>query len=1400
MPVASQSLLGTSPALSAVREELSRLLTRPATSSRRLPPILIQGETGTGKGVVAHLIHETGPRSDAALIDVNCAAIPDTLLEAELFGFERGAFTDAKQAKAGLLQLAHRGTIFLDEIGLMQEPLQVKLLKALEDRAVRRLGATRPEPADAWVIAATSEDLTAAIRSRRFREDLFHRLAVVTLQLPPLRERGDDVLLLARHYLDRVCRDYGLPAKLLTAEAETALLAYPWPGNVRELANLMERVALLSDGQHISAADLRLPRTARVAASSSRAGETMNDQMDALERTRIEEALRADGWNISRAAARLGLPRNTLRYRMERHGIADGGEGATRRHRAKPPSAEASPQVRWQRARITLLHARVTASEAVATVSEHERTRLLDDVAAKASAFGGRIVDIGASSVDAAFGLDVTEDAAHHAAHAAFAIQRAVGTSSVHIALHTDEILVGRLDDRVELDADARRAVHAAFDRLLASAPGDPIVASTGSRHVLDRRFLLEPVGGSAADATWRVSGLVDAREHATPFVARTREIALLEDLFAHAERGQGQAVLIGGDPGIGKSRLLDEFRRRTMGRAAWLQGSAVSFGSAWPFHPLIDLLKHAFAIQATDSDQVIGERIDRATSPLGASFQPAVRFLRSLLSVDLVDPSIAQLDPKLRRAGIFEAIAQFLHASSEARPLIVVLEDLHWMDPATGEFLAMMGESLSSGRILLCATHRTGYAQPIATSVFGTQLTLSRVSRTEAGAIAGSLFGATALSSELQQLVDDKTDGNPFFIEEVLRSLQERGLLERRGDQIGLVRPTAKVDVPDSVQDVLLGRLRRLDASSRDLLLTAAVIGREFPRRVLERVLVGGPPIEDRLRSLRSAELIHNARVWPEVVYGFKHALTHEVAYQAQTEVERRAQHARIGEAIEDVYADRLSEQYGVLTHHFTQAARWDKSLTYGLAAAEQAERTFATREALAHYDAALDAAQHLGNGVGDPPTLIAIHQAKARLFFVISEFEQSAAEGERILPLARLTGNRLKEAEAHAAIAWAAMWSRRDLDAAIRASREAIAVAEPAGALAVQARAQRTIGVNRAVTGVKGESHAELDKAVAFSAAAGDRVYRSLSLTIGGLLRNWTGDYDEAARMQAEGLSLARETGVLVPLLFSCFMRGLTLTGKGDYDDALASFNEGLSLAERVGDEAIHHRLLNCLGWLYADLGDLDEAEALNAVSAQIGRRRGDPGTQPNAELNLADVFRARGELARAKDQYDAVYRYWKNPSASQWMRFRYSIRMFAGMGELAVAEGDLNAARAHNAACLDLATRSGSRKNLVKGWRLAGEIARAERNWDDAEGHLRTSRDLAASLGNPAQLWKTELALGRCLQDAGRMDDARQAFQRAFTVMHAVGERLRDDRLRQAFEKNPDLLIVHNLMSKV
>src|SRR5712692_5670817 len=248
-------LLGESRAIEAVRHSVRRLLAR-AQAGRRLPAILIGGETGTGKGLVARLIHRHGPRAHSPFVDVNCAAIPDALLEAELFGFERGAFTDARRAKPGLFQTAHRGTIFLDEVGLLSETLQAKLLKVIEERVVRRLGSTQGEHVDVSILAATNENLVAAVRAHRFREDLYHRLAVLTVELPPLRERREDILLLAEHFLARTCTEYELAPKTLATDAKAALYGYQWPGNVRELANVIERASLFAEGPVLTAAML----------------------------------------------------------------------------------------------------------------------------------------------------------------------------------------------------------------------------------------------------------------------------------------------------------------------------------------------------------------------------------------------------------------------------------------------------------------------------------------------------------------------------------------------------------------------------------------------------------------------------------------------------------------------------------------------------------------------------------------------------------------------------------------------------------------------------------------------------------------------------------------------------------------------------------------------------------------------------------------------------------------------------------------------------------------------------------------------------------------------------------------------------------------------------------------
>jgi tetratricopeptide (TPR) repeat protein len=257
-------------------------------------------------------------------------------------------------------------------------------------------------------------------------------------------------------------------------------------------------------------------------------------------------------------------------------------------------------------------------------------------------------------------------------------------------------------------------------------------------------------------------------------------------------------------------------------------------------------------------------------------------------------------------------------------------------------------------------------------------------------------------------------------------------------------------------------------------------------------------------------------------------------------------------------------------------------------------------------------------------------------------------------------------------------------------------------------------------------------------------------------------------------------------VPLLFNFFLRGLTLTSKGDYDDAFSTFHEGLALSEQVGDEAIHHRLLNSLGWLYSEIGDFERARTLNEQSAAVGRRRGDPGSQPNAEINLGEICLVQGDLDSAEEIFEDVYRYWEAPSTSQWMRFRYSIRLFGDMGEVALARGDLEKAVAMSSRCLEAASHTKSRKYLVKAYRLKGEIAAGRKEWKDAENYLGNALQIARSIGNPPQLWKTYVTLGRVYEESGRRELASNTYKDARRVVDEVQASLRQEDLRASFER--------------
>jgi DNA-binding NtrC family response regulator len=324
LPAVDHILIGQHPTIAKLRLLVQRVAPADVT-------VLITGESGVGKEVVAHCIHALSPRRMHPFVPVNCAAIPHDLLESEMFGHERGAFTGAAGPRHGLFSSADGGTIFLDEIGEMPLALQAKLLRVLEDGVVRPLGSDRPAHVDARVIAASNSDLGAAVKRGAFREDLFYRLQVVPMVIPPLRERRSDIPLLAEHFLDRVrARNAGRPMSI-SREAMVALWSYDWPGNVRELENLIERLAIVCDDSIIGAAVLpadllsnhRSP-TARISTSIGPEGIDLNGLVRELEGRLINEALKQTGGNKQAAARLLGLKRTTFSAKLRRCGVLAG--------------------------------------------------------------------------------------------------------------------------------------------------------------------------------------------------------------------------------------------------------------------------------------------------------------------------------------------------------------------------------------------------------------------------------------------------------------------------------------------------------------------------------------------------------------------------------------------------------------------------------------------------------------------------------------------------------------------------------------------------------------------------------------------------------------------------------------------------------------------------------------------------------------------------------------------------------------------------------------------------------------------------------------------------------------------------------------------------------------------
>jgi DNA-binding NtrC family response regulator/tetratricopeptide (TPR) repeat protein len=1331
-------LIGRSSEIEALRGQVQRLLQLPA--GHRLPPVLLLGETGAGKGLIARLLHQGGPRAPGPFIDVNCAAIPETLLEAELFGFERGAFTGATQAKPGLVQAARHGTLFLDEVATLPTDLQAKLLTTIESRQVRRLGSTRSDPVDVWILAATSEDLTAAMQAQRFRPELYHRLATVVFRLPPLRARGRDVLELARHFLARAAADHGVGPKTLADDACAALLAYSWPGNVRELANVLERVTLLEDGAVISAPMLGLPASGSgwAAQEPARRSDLSLGDLRRRQREELIEALTQAGGNITRAAAGLGIPRNTLRYRMSKHGLslreaaADEPLGeAFPAAAAPPPAPERSvvvPGIRWEQRLVTVLGVQLDAAEGTASFQLAE---VLERLISKVTSFGARIEDLTPVGLMAVFGVGAMEDGPRRAVHTARAMIQALragdgpGPSrlSVRCAVHLGRYLMATGGAAPGLDARARREAWTTVTALLEQAGPNGVVLDADAARLVERRFGLEPTGHDVVPG-YRVMvgrerpGFDVGGRALTPLVGRGLELAQLHQALARAAAGHGQIVAIVGEPGVGKSRLVWEVMQTHRDRG-WLigHGSAVSYGQATPYLPVIDLLKTYFHVEDRDDPGQIRDKVTARILTLDRALEPSLPALLALLDVPVDDDRWQKLDPRRRRQRTLEAIERLWLHEAHVQPVLLVMEDLHWVDSETQALLDRLVERLPTTRLCLLVDYRPEYQHRWGSKTSYTQQRLDPLPPESARELLQGLLGQDAGLQEVTALLIEQTEGNPFFLEEAVRTLVETSALGGTRGAHHLARPIESIQVPATVETILAARIDRLPADARQLIQAASVIGKDVPV-VLLRAIADVP--EDALRrglaTLNGAEFLYEAGLVPDLAYTFKHALTHEVAYSGLLEDRRGALHRQIVETIERLYPDRLAEHVDQLAHHAFRGEAWEKAVTYLRQAGAKAYGRSANREAVAYFEQALIALSHLPETRETTEQAIDVRFDLRNALYALAEF-------------GRIEGY-LREAEAMA----------RTLDDQRRL-----------GWVSAFMSAQYVLTGGHATVA---RTFAERVEAIGDTLGDGPlqvaaQYYLLLACHVSG---DHPGTEHASRRLMQllEGDRNRERFGLAVlPAVVSRAFLARALAERGLFVEGGASGHEAIRIAETL--EHPVSLIFACLWVAYVDSlkGELSQAAPRLERAIALCREWNVVLYSPFAMAFLGHVYAWSGHIAEGVSRLEEALAGYE----SAGIRYLHSISVVQ-LGEAYLLADQVEDARACADRAVRLARERGERGHEAWALRLLGEVASHPDRPDmaTAEGHYRAAMALADALGMRPLATHCHLGLGKLYRRTG------------------------------------------------
>jgi tetratricopeptide (TPR) repeat protein len=774
----------------------------------------------------------------------------------------------------------------------------------------------------------------------------------------------------------------------------------------------------------------------------------------------------------------------------------------------------------------------------------------------------------------------------------------------MRIGLNSGPVIVGSIGDDLRMDYTAVGDTSNLASRIENMAkPGTSLVS--GQTHKLARDFFefkslgkVEVKGKEEPQQAYELlkAGRVDTRIGAaaakglTRFVGRKNSLATLKEAIEEAVAGSGQVVAIVGEAGVGKSRLLLKFKHLLpQSEYAYLEGQCFNFGGSMSYSPFLDILRSYFEIKEGDPELIINQKMTDKTTELDEKLESALPPFRELLSLKVEDEDFLKLVPQQKKERMFEAIRNLLIRLSQERHLVLVIEDMHWIDKTSEEFLDYLIGWLAGSHILLILLYRPEYTHPWGSKSFYRKIGLNQLAAQSSAELVQAILGDGDVSPEIRELILHRAAGNPLFMEEFTHTLLENGSIQREDNQYVLSGNSSDIQVPDTIQGIIAARIDRLEDNLKRTMQVASVIGRDFAFRILQTITELREELKGYLINLQGLEFIYEKSLFPELEYIFKHALTREVAYNSLLQKSRKEIHEKIGNAIEQIYTERLEEFFEMLAYHFEQGENWEKALEYTLEAAERARKLYAQPEAATHFWKALELMEHLPRTVERGRTHIDVVLSLVKLWVTSAAGQK---EGLRHLDEAMRIADDIADAGCLSRLESFKGYLSRDEDLLTRA----ITRAETSGDVVARAQTANYYGLYLGQIGQHEKAVPHVGQAIEILGSEGERYEQARIMAIGGRCYcARAGKLEKSLSYAARAREIGKDMGGDAWLRAWGAMEAEPYMYKGLWEQVVRVAEEGLPTAWEIGEWIVIFASSSCLGIAYLKLGRLEDAKRI-------------------------------------------------------------------------------------------------------------------------------------------------------------------------------------------------------------